>query len=53
MLLGTTSSDVTFNNVTNTITSTIVIMTSTEPTISCISNCKLKHKRQIVLIVCI
>ena len=48
MLLGTTSSDVTFNNVTNTITSTIVIMISIEPTSSGIS---VKTLETIVLIV--
>ena len=48
MLLGTTSSDVTFNNVTNTITSTIDIMTSTEPTSIGIS---VKTLETIVLIV--
>ena len=48
MLLGTTSSDVTFNDVINTITSTIVIMTSIEPTSSGIS---VKTLETIVLIV--
>ena len=56
MLLGTTSSDIT--NTTNTIiitsttdiTSTFSIMTSIEPT-PC--NSKLKHIRQIILIVCL
>ena len=50
MLLGTTSSDVIFNNVSNTITSTIDIMTTIEPTSSGIS---LKTLETILLIVCI
>ena len=52
MLLGTTSSDVTFNDVTKTadgITSTISITPSIEPTI--IYNSKLKNIRQTVLII--